>query len=174
MTPFLNITKPLCAAALLAAASLTAQATTVAYTGLIDSGPLIGSSFGGGFSYADPSAGFDGSVDLDSFTLAFAGRSYTLASADLTPVAWFVGGAFVGIDYLDLDSAPPAVAFLAGFTDLSQALFSYDVPGAGQGFGGFTSLTTVPEPASILLLLAGLGLVAATRRRASAGPLPLR
>ena len=37
MTPFLNITKPLCAAALLAAASLTAQATTVAYTGLIDS-----------------------------------------------------------------------------------------------------------------------------------------
>lgn len=162
MNILLNITKPLCTAALLAATCLAAQATTVAYTGIVDSGPLNGSSFSGSFSYVEPTASFDGSVDLDSFTLAFAGQTYTLASADLTPVAWFASGSFIGIDYLDLDSAPPAVAFLAGFNDLSQALFSYDVPGAGQGFGGFTSLTTVPEPATTLLLLAGLGLIAGT------------
>ena len=174
MHTLLTITKPLCAAALLAAACLTAQAATVAYTGVVDSGPLSGSTFSGSFSYADAGAGFDGSVDLDSFTLAFAGQTYTLASADLTPVAWFAAGSFLGIDYLDTDSAPPAVAFLAGFTDLSQALFSYDVPGAGQGLGGFTSLTAVPEPSSTLLLLAGLGLVAATRSRARAGAAPLR
>jgi hypothetical protein len=36
-------------------------------------------------------------------------------------------------------------------------------------FGNITSLTTIPEPASALLMLSGLGLLAAVRRRKAAG-----
>jgi hypothetical protein len=168
MTSSLFFRKPLRAAmlaAVLAMASLASQAALVTYTGQTDPvGPLPDTPFSGSFSYADPVAGFDGSVALDNFTLDFAGQSYTLAGADAPAVAWFVGGIFVGIDYIDLDSASPAVAFTAGFADLSEASFSYFV-GDSQGLGGFTTLTTVPEPATATLLLAALGLAAIRRRR---------
>lgn len=173
MTSSLFFRKPLRAATLatiLALASLGSQAALVNYTGKTDPiGPLPDAPFSGSFSYADPGAGFDGQVALDSFSLDFAGQTYTLAGADAPAVAWFVAGSFVGIDYFDFDSGSPAVAFTAGFSDLSEASFSYFV-GDSQGLGGFTSLTavtTVPEPATAsLLLLAALGGAAARRRSA--------
>jgi hypothetical protein len=160
--------RQLLAASSLALACLSAPAATVNYAGVVDSGPLSGSAFSGSFSYADPSAAFDGSVDLDAFTLDFNGQTYTLASGDLPAVAWFAGGSFLGVDYLDLDSFGTAVQLTAGFFDLSEALFSYQVGSTDQGLGGFTEFTTVPEPTSAALLLVGLGLLSASRRRSAA------
>lgn len=158
------------AAALLASAGW-AQAALINYTGQADFGPLAGETFSGSFSYADPAAGFEGPVDLLSFTLEFAGQTYTLATADSTPVAQFIGGVFVGVDYADTDSGLPKVTFTAGFSELSQAFMIYDNGGdMGAGFGTFESFTdgSVPEPASAALLLAGLGLAAVARRRRQA------
>ena len=158
--------RPLVAATTLTLACVSAQAALVTFTGLVDSGPLVGSSFSGSFSYSDPAAGFDGPVLLDSFALDFDGLTYTLASADVAPLAWFAAGSFLGIDYLDLDSFSTTVQLYAGFFDLSEALFSYDVGGPdGQGLGGFTSFATVPEPSTLGLVLAGL-LISGRRRKA--------
>ena len=163
----LTTLRPLLAAVTLAVACLSAQAAATHYTGLVDSGPLAGSSFSGSFSYTDPVAGFDGSVDLGSFTLQFNAHTYTLASADLPAVAWFSGGSFLGFDYVDLDSFGTAVQLTAGFTSLSEALFSYQPTGAAQGLGGFTGFTAVTEPAPLALLVCALGGWAAVRRRAA-------
>ena len=166
--------RPLLAAATLAVACLSVQAAATNYTGLVDSGPLAGSSFSGGFSYADPVAGFDGPVELTSFTLNFNARTYTLASADLPAVAWFSGGGFLGVDYVDLDSFGTAVQLTAGFTNLSEALFSYQPTGAAQGLGGFTGFTAVPEPAPLALVLVALAvLTGVSAQRLRAGQLPL-
>ena len=148
----------------LALGCVSAQAAVTRYTGLVDSGPLAGSLFSGSFSYADPVAGFDGAVDLGSFTLNFNARTHTLAAADLPAVAWFAGGSFVGVDYVDLDSPGMAVQLTAGFTALADAVFSYQPTGAAQGLGGFTSFSAVPEPATLALLLAAVGGLAASRQ----------
>ncbi len=158
----------LLAASTVALACAAPQAAVVDYTGQVDSGPLTGSLFSGSFAYADPAAGFDGSVDLSSFTLNFNSQTYTLAGADAPAVAWFVAGGFVGVDFLDLDSFGTAVQLTAGFTDLSEASFSYQPTGAAQGLGGFTSFTSVgavPEPATLLLVTCALIAGAAVRRK---------
>lgn len=157
--------RPLLAAVSLTLVCLSAQAAATAYTGLVDSGPLAGSTFSGSFSYADPVAGYDGPVDLGSFTLNFDAQAYTLASADLPAVAWFAAGSFLGVDYVDLDSFATAVQLTAGFTALSEAVFSYQPTGAAQGLGGFTSFSAVGEPASLALLVCALVGLAAVRRR---------
>ncbi len=170
MKSFTSSLRPLLAASALALGCLGAQATTVNFTGMTDSGPLSGSAFSGSFTYAEPVSGFDGAVDLDSFLLDFDGHTFTLADADLPALAWFAAGSFLGVDYTDTDSFSTAVTLVAGFFDLSEAFFSYQPVGADQGLGSITAFTTqvVPEPGSIALLLAGLGAIGATRRRQAA------
>ena len=165
---FLNTLRATLAAATLTLASVAAHAAVVDYTGLVDSGPLLGSLFSGSFAYADPAPGFDGAVDLSAFTLNFNSQTYTLASADAPATAYFVAGSFVGVDYLDQDSFGTAVQLTSGFSDLSEALFSYQPTGAAQGLGGFTSFTavgTVAEPAALALVLGALGALGVVRRR---------
>ena len=170
--------KPTPSAALLVGAALLAamlaapaQAAIFSFAGVTDSGTLSATPFNGDFSYADPLPGFDGSLVLDSFSLGFAGQVYTLASADAgsVPMASFVGGVFVGVDYQDTSAAVPAsrpwVQLVAGFDQLSQAQFSYDTSGTGvEGFGSY-GVSAVPEPASALLLLVGLVVAGGMARR---------
>lgn len=166
----------LLAATLLATASVSSQAALLTFSGTAAFGPLAGSAYSGSFSYSDPGVGFDGSVALDSFTLSFAGQTYTLASADVSPLAYLAGGQFYGLDYVDADSTDlatrPTVEMQADlfFGDISQQAFVYVVQVAGsdvlsQGFGTTTFAAAVPEPATLALLLAGLGLAATRRRR---------
>ncbi len=164
------------AAAALGGAAPVAHAGTVSYSGSIDSGPLSGSVFGGALSFADPVAGFDGSVLLSGLSLNFMGQGYSLADADAgtAPAAWFVGGRFVGVDFIDIDTASlarPGVQFTAGFFDFSEALFSYDRGAGTAGFGSYALLpSSVPEPSPWALLLGGLGLLALAQPRAKARP----
>lgn len=157
-----------------------AQAQTQAFTlqGLLTDGPLAGQAFSGSFS-VDPSAlapGGDAEFALSSFNLLLGGNSYTLATADAAPTAVYAAGSFAGLSYVDADAANPAlrpwIAFIPGFDNFAGAYLAYTGPtvgGADSGFGSY-AVTAVPEPASVALLLAGLGVVgavsgAATRRR---------
>lgn len=175
------VLRSLLAAATLALACFATQAARAAnvdYTGLVDSGPLLGNSFSGSFSYADPAAGYDGSVALGSFTLNFNMQTYTLASGDTPALAWFAGGSFLGVDYVDLDSFGTAVQLTAGFSDLAEATLSYQPTGAAQGLGGFTGFTTVgavPEPVPLALVLIALAVLSGlSAQRLHAGQQPMR
>lgn len=156
------------AMAALLLASAAAQAADFSFAGVTDSGPLAGVTFSGQFAYDTSGVlpGFDGSIDLDFFSMSFAGQTYTLAGADAAVTADFVAGAFVGLSYLDTDSAAtrPAVALVSGYGTLDEAYLAYESAGGLGGYGSY-AVTAVPEPASVALLLAGLGLLAATRRR---------
>lgn len=158
--------RPLLTATLLALAGLSANAATYNFNGVTDSGPLAGSMFSGSFSFADP-APADDSAALSAFSLVFDGNTYTLAGADPAPAAraYFFGGAFIGVDYADMDSFATGVALTAGFTDVGEAFFSYSSPAPGFDGAGSIVFTQVPEPGSAPLLLAGLAVLAVVRRR---------
>ena len=156
--------------ALALAAVLTsgsAQAADSLYTlqGVTDSGPLAEASFHGSFAFdASAAAGdFSGSIALSSFTLDFAGQAYTLVSADAAPAAVFDLCLFLGLDYVDADSADlavrPHLALVPGFFGFEgEAYLAYVAAGGMGGYGSY-SITAVPEASSAAMLLAGLGLL---------------
>ena len=104
------------------------------------------------------------------------GQTYSLATADAVPVAVFFDGNFLGLSYIDENAADPTlrpfVALVPDFMNLADAYLGYNLstdPGAGLGgFGNYT-VAVVPEPAAVLLMLAGLGVVGGIARRARCG-----
>lgn len=168
ISPFARC-KAALAAVVLVVASAPACAGLFSFEGSTDSGTLLGQTFSGSFSFADPTAGFSGPVDLDAFGLDVFGRSYTLDDADTTPVALFDSGAFLGVDYIS-SAALPVVQLTAGFFDASESFFAYQSaePGFDDGFGSivFTPVANpVPAPATLVLALSGLLLLGGTLAR---------
>lgn len=162
------------AATLFAGLAAPAQAALYRIDGAVDSGSLIGSAFSGSFGFDDPVAGYDGNLELSSFTLDFAGHTYTLDMADAgsQPLAWFSAGSLLGVDLSFITGDPlvqPLIQLVAGFGSASEAFLAYDTSGVGtEGFGSvvFTEVTQdVPEPASVALVLAALAGAALARRR---------
>lgn len=160
-------------AALLLAPSLS-LAASYTLSGTLDDGPLVGRAFAGSFEFDASSVTptFAGDLPLSAFSMLLAGQTYTLASADAAPVAVYFDGSFLGLSYVDVDSANPMlrpfVALVPGFVSLAGAYLAYDQssdPNAGlAGYGSF-GVAVVPEPAALLLMLAGLGAVGAAARR---------
>ena len=164
----------LASALLLVAPAAHAQSFT--FQGSLADGPLAGQAFIGSFSVNASSLapGADGQFPLLNFSMLLVGQTYTLASADSPPSAVYAAGSFAGLSYLDADAANPGlrpwIAFIPGFDSFSTAYLAYTstaVAGVDSGYGSY-NVTVVPEPASLALLLAGLGVVGVTAcRRAS-------
>ena len=167
----------LAASAALLLAPALASAASYTFSGMVDDGPLVGQPFSGSFEFDASSVTptFDGTLPLSAFSMLLFGQNYTLASADAAPVAVYFEGSLLGLSYIDADAANPLlrpfVALVPGFVSLADAYLAYDQssdPGAGlAGYGSF-SVAVVPEPATLLLMLAGLGAVGgvAGRKRA--------
>lgn len=172
-----NTLLTLIASAALMLAPALSQAASYTFSGQIDDGPLLGQAFAGSFEFDATSVTptFEGNLPLSAFSMLLAGQTYTLASADAAPVAVYYDGSFLGLSYIDGDAADPLlrpfVALVPGFLSLTDAYLAYDRStnaNAGEaGFGSF-SVAVVPEPAALLLMLAGLGVVGGVARRRSA------
>lgn len=153
-------------ATMLFAALPTAQAATYSFSGSLDSGYFNGQTFSGVVSYADGAIAQTGEFfqKLDSLSMNFLSRSWTLDDAIATAEASFMDGTFLGISY-SANGNDIGFTLAPGFYSVSEAALSYDT---NLGFSGSGSVVyaPVPEPTSTSMLLAGLGLlgIMASRR----------
>lgn len=164
---------PLYAASLAAALmGQVALAAPVSYdfSGIIDSGPYLDEPLTGSFTTVDAGSltGVgEEYLDLASFSFTFLGQTYSLADAESTPVAHYYDGTFLGLDLLSL-THDPWYGFVSGFPLLYEASFAYEPSQGNAGYGTVTYRevqASVPEPGTLALLMAGLGLAAWSRRR---------
>lgn len=144
----------------------------------IDSGPLIGESYSGSYSYDDFGLTGVGEefADLTAFLFTFVTSDsstssvYDLADAQfLGPAtADFLDGTFTGIT-LDIDANGAPFSFASGVFNFEETLddasFLYDIAG-GSGAGDFQLSSTTPIPTPALLpSLIGMGIAEFRRKR---------
>lgn len=157
-------------ATLLCAAVPAAQAATYSFSGMMDSGSLIGESFTGNFSFDD--FGLTG-VDLEirglnSLSLNILGNTYTVGNADSMPDVSFLNGSFLGLSY-SVTTNTLGFSVIPGFSDTSESYVAYDKLSGGNIVDGQSSYGSivylpVPEPETYAMLLAGLGLMGLVAR----------
>lgn len=140
----------------------------------IDSGPLLNNIYSGSFSYDDTSLNSTGpsSIALTDFQFIFQNTLYT-KNDDPLATAEFLDQFFLGLSYNV--SQPPQPTFIPGFSDVSEALFAYDLqPGTtGQGGTGTTAYqkivappsTSVPAPVPVMGAAAFFGYSRSIRSR---------
>jgi hypothetical protein len=136
------------------------------YSGALDSGAL----FSGDLAFDD--TGLAGTGDeyfaLTDFSLLFMGMRYDLAATAATPEAHFLDGVFVGAD-VNVAVPPASFALISGLASLDDAYAAFDTsPLAGSEFGSVAYVAadaSVPEPASLALLVGGLGIMGWALRR---------
>jgi opacity protein-like surface antigen len=156
--------RTLALALLTALGSAAAQASLVNFNGTLDAGPLAGDVFSGSYSFDDSAligSGFE-SLDLLTLSLNFQSALYGLTAG---ATADFQDGIFLGLTY---NTSAPAytLSFTSGSFDLTDAFFHVQpLTGGIESSGGYTTAAALPEPASIALVLAGLGAVGLGRRR---------
>jgi len=153
----------------------TAEAALVNYTfsGVIDSGSLIGTSYNGNFAYDNATLTNSGSeaIDLSSLSFNFLSSAYNTANADFTSTADFLDGIFLGVNY-SASNLDPSFALGSGLATGSpaDAYFSYQTIFGDSGFGSliFAKVTAVPAPAAVWLFgsaLAGFGAITRRKRK---------
>ncbi|MCV2349454.1 PEP-CTERM sorting domain-containing protein [Paucibacter sp. Y2R2-4] len=146
-------------------ASLASHAASFNFNVSLDSGPLLGQSFSGEYSYAEAAPSGTGfqSLLLTSFSLNFLGHNYGLADATAAPTADFQNGVFLGLSY-QYDTPAAVLTLNSGSEDVSDAYFFYK-PALGDASGGSFAISAVPEPSTWALGLAGLAVVGSIARR---------
>ena len=138
-----------------------AQSATLTYniSGTTDSGPLVGETYSGSFSFDDATLTRNGSEFLTptNLNLNFSNPIFSNATPMLPAQLAFSNGTFLG-----LNISTSIYSFVPGFFSLNEALFAYQVN--QQGGAGSINYTlrqepaaSVPEPtATIGLLLLGI------------------
>ena len=158
---------------LLGATSAQAATNTYTFSGALDSGVFNGETFSGQFSFDDATLTGTGDeyLAVNTVNMNFHGQTYTQTNAAAVPEVRFADGALLGLSFT-VDSSDPAFSLIPGFSSIADAQIGYDSRVGASGYGSVSyTLVPVPEPETYALLLAGLGLVGwSTRRaRASAG-----
>ena len=157
-------------AALLIGALPAAQAATYSFSGMMDSGSLLGASLTGSLSFDN--LGLTGNgfelFNLSDLSITFAGQTYNLTNADVAPDVSYQDGVFLGLSY-SASALAPQLAFIAGTVDATltgnDAFVAYTI--GGMDGAGSIVYAPVPEPESYAMLLAGLGLIGLIARRRS-------
>lgn len=158
---------------LLALAALTlagaAQASLYNVTGSFDANPGV-DVLTGTFDFDDAlvaAGGFDGQFDLTSLNFSFNGEAFTLAQAALNSAyVQFDFGSITGPNGFFTTSDGSTLELQSFF---GAANFTYvDARGEHGGTLNVTAAATVPEPASLALVLGSLAAVGVASRRRKA------
>lgn len=169
MIHFSNKFKAVVLVAVLGFGAGAGQAAPVNYnvSGAIDFGPLLGETYTGQFSFDDAPLTGSGNefLSLASLDFTFLGNAFNQTNGAVSPEAAFFDGDFLGLSF-NVNTFNPNFALISGFSNVSEASFSYDNGTGSAGFGSLVyTVSAVPEPETWTMLLSGLALVGFVVRR---------
>ena len=146
-----------------------AQAATYSFSGMMDSGSLVGESFTGLFSFDDSVLTSVGEeyLGVGSLSMSFLSVTWDMFHLETgsTAEVKFYDGAFAGLSY-SATLGTTGFSTIPGSVDTSDAFVAY-TSSLGNAGAGNVIYAPVPEPESYAMLLAGLGLMGLLARRRS-------